>query len=233
MTAPAGTAQEKITAYWNESAARANGTPHRTMRDEPERSAWLDALRGLLPPAPADVVDLGTGTGLLAFRCAELGHRVIGFDLSEGMLAGRHLSYTGPMPQPPDFRIGDAGDPPLPPSSVDVVATCNVLWTLLDPVKAFQNWRTVLRPGGRVLAIHMGTPGRNQGRGAETYTEDVVARLAPIRWCPSLDPAREYAEQTGYTDITVTRLDRIERFYRERDSRENVWLALTALKPAA
>ncbi len=43
--------------------------------------------------------------------------------------------------------------PPLQPASVDVVSNRNVIWTLLDPRKAFRNWFALLRPGGRILAV--------------------------------------------------------------------------------
>ena len=236
--------QERINASWNETAARAKGQPHHTVRDEEERQIWLDVLRGLLTPAPADILDIGTGTGFLALRCAELGHRVSGVDLSEGMLAdGRAIAATraaaGMMVHPPVFRIGDAMDPPLPPSTLDVVANRNVLWTLLDPAKAFRNWWTLLRPGGRIVAIHGGTevkdrsdPARRTELPDRYYTEELAAQLPGMRWLPTMEPARQAAEQAGFTDITVTHVDALERYARERENRKRFWLALTALKPA-
>jgi protein-L-isoaspartate O-methyltransferase len=49
--------------------------------------AWVPAIERLLPPPPADVLDIGTGTGFVAFIASSLGHRVTGLDLSAAMLA--------------------------------------------------------------------------------------------------------------------------------------------------
>jgi ubiquinone/menaquinone biosynthesis C-methylase UbiE len=46
----------------------------------------LETLRSLLPPALAEVLDVGTGTGFLALLLAELRYRVVGIDLAPDML---------------------------------------------------------------------------------------------------------------------------------------------------
>jgi ubiquinone/menaquinone biosynthesis C-methylase UbiE len=79
--------QQRINQFWNERAASAQGAAHHAIVDDNQRRAWLGALAPLLPPAPADVLDVGTGTGFLAFLLSDLGHRVTGIDLSDGMLS--------------------------------------------------------------------------------------------------------------------------------------------------
>jgi SAM-dependent methyltransferase len=68
--------QQRINQFWNERAAGAQVPAHHAIVDDKQRQAWLDALAPLLPPEPADVLDVGTGTGFLAFLLADLGHRV-------------------------------------------------------------------------------------------------------------------------------------------------------------
>src|SRR5215472_956107 len=69
------------------------------------------------------------------------GHRVTGVDLADGMLNdARALAAERPSQTTPEFRTGDAMDPPLPVSSVDVVTNRKVTWTLLDPRRAPRNW---------------------------------------------------------------------------------------------
>jgi len=116
----------------------------------------MGVLQPLLPPARADVVDLGTGQGFVALVMAALGHRVRGFDLAQGQLE-RAREYAAASTNPPVFALGDAAAPPLEPESVDVVANRDVLWTLLNPGQAFANWRAALRPGGRLLVFHGAT----------------------------------------------------------------------------
>ena len=98
---------------------------------------------------------MGAGTGFLALLLAELGHRVTGVDLAPGMLAlARAKAARLPAGAVrPVFAPGDAVDPPLPAGSVDAVISRHLLWTLTEPQRAFANWRRLLRPGGRVVAI--------------------------------------------------------------------------------
>ena len=147
-----GDPQGRITRYWDLRGATYDSQPGHELATPAERAAWLAALRELLPPAPADILDVGTGTGFLALLLAELGHRVTGIDLAEGMLAIAR-EKAARLARPPIFARGDAIAPLLPPSSVDVVISRHLLWTLTDLPGAFANWRQLLRPGGRVVAI--------------------------------------------------------------------------------
>jgi SAM-dependent methyltransferase len=191
----------------------------------------------LLPPPPADVVDLGTGQGFVALVMAALGHRVRGFDLAEGQL-DRAREYGAASSNPPLFALGDAAAPPLEPASVDVVANRDVLWTLLNPAQAFANWRTSLRPGGRLLVFHgvtlsTTTHPETKSRGDELYSGAVAEQLLPLRHQPTLDPAIPLAIEAGFQDVKVTRLDSIEKFVKGLEDKDMVWLVLTATKERA
>ena len=50
-----------------------------------------------MPPSPADVLDLGCGTGSLSLVLAEQGHRPVGVDLAPLMVeqAQRKLTAAG------------------------------------------------------------------------------------------------------------------------------------------
>src|SRR5712691_6798864 len=77
--------QARLNAFW--SMRRDNPTPTAlNIRTDAELRVWMQVMQELLPPAPADVVDLGTGQGFLALVFAALGHRSRGFDLAEGMV---------------------------------------------------------------------------------------------------------------------------------------------------
>jgi len=227
--------QARLNAFW--STRRDNPTPTAlNIRTDAELRVWMETMQQLLPPAPADVVDLGTGQGFLALVFAALGHRSRGFDLAEGMVV-KAREFAAGVSNPPTFDFGDAMAPPLEPSSVDVVAHRNVMWTLLDPARAFRNWFTVLRPGGRLIAlhgVHTGSLGREpEGAHQDTYTEEIRGRLLGIHRQATVEPALPFAREAGFVDIQVTRLTAIEEFERELEKEthkpaEKTWLALTA-----
>jgi SAM-dependent methyltransferase len=166
---------------------------------------------------------------------AELGHRVTGVDLSEGMLAKARekAAQLGAGIVPPRFEMGDAIDPPGTPASVDVVISRHVLWTLHDPVRAIQNWRRLLRPGGRILAIdglwqlstHQPTVrASNAGTSAGAAAVDAPApwRTAwnkhygavrsslPLFATEAFEPSLAVFRGAGFPDAELTRLSAIE-----------------------
>lgn len=139
-------------ANWDAQAAAFDDETDHGLRDPGARRAWADRLHAWLPPACADVADLGCGTGSLSVLLAEGGHRVTGLDLSPEMLrqarrkAERHRVDVA-------LVEGDAADPALPPASYDVVLCRHVLWALPDPAAALARWRRLLRPGGRLVLV--------------------------------------------------------------------------------
>src|SRR5215467_3491964 len=148
-TAQLNELQDRINDFW--SWRGNSGQPgDLVIRNDEELKTWMRVLEPLLPPAPSDVVDLGTGQGFIALVVAALGHRTRGFDLAHGQL-DRAREYAAKSSNPPVFDLGDAAAPPLGTASVDVLVSRDVLWTLLDPDAAFRNWFKVIRPGGRLL----------------------------------------------------------------------------------
>jgi SAM-dependent methyltransferase len=239
MTDSAVDPQQQINTYWNWRST--SGDPGALIvRDDAERRIWQDTLRPLLPAVPAHVVDVGTGQGFLALLFAELGYRVTGFDLSEGMLAEARTN-AGALSNPPEFRVGDAMDPPLDPGSVDLLTNRNVLWTLLDPQRAFRNWFRLVRPGGRILVLHGVptpqdtdvSPATQHAQSEAAYTQEVQAKLPGIRNRPTLDPVLPFVGEAGFVDVQITRFVPIEEYERtEREPRrDRIWLALTAARP--
>ena len=248
MTTKPTELQDQINQYWNTAAtkgiaANPDGRPVKAIRPK-ERQVWMRSLEPLLPAPPLDVVDVGTGTGYLAFLLADLGHRVIGIDLAESMLEGgrllaRERESFGVPGQSPEFRVGDAMCPPLPPASADVVANRNVTWTLLDPDLALRNWFALLRPGGTLLAVHhwvMDSAGRKYTDAArealpslrDPATGDAVDRF-DRRWTPALV---QNARDIGFVDVTVTELQDVDRYDKEQGSDHLGWLAVTATRPS-
>jgi SAM-dependent methyltransferase len=130
-------------------------------------------------------------------------------------------------------------DAPLEHASIDVVANRNILWTLLDPPRAFHNWYAALRPGGRLIAFHGinnsegGPPANTRDQNNTAYTEDVTAHLLPIRRLPTVDPAVPLVRGAGFEDVHVTRVHALEDFERQAYDADKSWLLITAVRPLA
>src|SRR4051812_17833101 len=70
-----------VRAHWDAAATVYDTIPSHGLRSERERRAWCALLARVLPAARCRVLDVGTGTGFLAQRLAELGHDVVGVDV--------------------------------------------------------------------------------------------------------------------------------------------------------
>jgi S-adenosylmethionine-dependent methyltransferase len=116
----------------------------------------LDELAGSAGDGVASVVDIGGGTGGLAVRVAELGHRVTVIDPSPDALAalGRRADECGVA----DLVTGQQGDlgnllDLVSVASADVVLCHGVLEIVDDPPAALGTLAQVLRPGGALSLL--------------------------------------------------------------------------------
>ncbi|NHC44264.1 class I SAM-dependent methyltransferase [Motilibacter aurantiacus] len=203
--------QDNLNAYWSGRSVPYDAYQLRPERYEADRKAWAEAFCAALPAAPADVLDLGTGSGYVSTLLAELGHRVVGTDLAEGMVEVAR-AHAGRMASPPRIELGDAVAPAYPDESFDAITNRYVMWTLREPMTALANWKRVLRPGG-VLAVVDATwfpDGLDEGTPEFTllYDETVAAalRLATSR---SIEDTALLVKQAGFEDVTVTPLEAI------------------------
>lgn len=117
---------------------------------------WETWLRGMLEGvAPgATVLEMGAGTGYITAILARMGYRVLGFDLSDDMLA-RAQDTLARQGLAGTVRLwqGDAERVDLPDASVDAVVSRWVLWTLPDPRACLAEAARLLRPGGTAVFI--------------------------------------------------------------------------------
>ncbi|OIJ64179.1 class I SAM-dependent methyltransferase [Streptomyces mangrovisoli] len=138
---------------WDAAAASFDDEPDHGLRDPAVRAAWAGRLREWLPERPADVLDLGCGTGSLSLLAAEAGHRVTGIDRSPAMVERARAKLAG---RDAVFLTGDAAAPPVGEQRFDVVLVRHVLWALPDPARALRHWHGLLRPGpagGRLVLV--------------------------------------------------------------------------------
>jgi ubiquinone/menaquinone biosynthesis C-methylase UbiE len=213
-----GQVQDRITSFWSIVAPSYDSHPGNVPSlESAEHVAWIRAIERLLPPQPADVLDIGTGTGFVSLIASQLGHRVIGIDLSTAMLAEarvqadrRGLKAT--------FRIGDAVLPPLDEVSLDAIICRHFLWTLREPEVALVNWRRLLRPNGRVVVIDgflknltdQSEPENRGGLFERYYTEGTRQALPAMHW-ESAALVADLLKGAGFSEVTMSDLADIHK----------------------
>ncbi len=144
--------QERITSYWSDHGPDYDAHPTSRLHMGEAAQRWQQVWASALPQAPADVLDVGTGTRPGRGPPVAAGaprHR----GRSRRGDAGPRPRQGAELDDPPVFRVGDAVRPPLPAASFDAVTARYLLWTLREPVRALRNWRELLRPGGRLAVV--------------------------------------------------------------------------------
>jgi 2-polyprenyl-3-methyl-5-hydroxy-6-metoxy-1,4-benzoquinol methylase len=169
-------ATDESEQFWDAQSATFDDEPDHGLRDPDVRRAWSDLLRSVLPEPPADIADLGCGTGSLSVLLSELGYGVTGIDLSARMVE-RASAKALDAGVAASFRQGDAADPRLEAGSVDVVVVRHVTWALADPGTAIRRWVGLLRPGGRLVLVE-GLWSTGTGMTADVLV-DFVRPVAP------------------------------------------------------
>jgi len=205
------TAQERINAYWTGRAPAYDAYQQRPERLADDQRAWSEVWAAALPPAPLDVLDVGTGSGQVAMVLAGLGHRVTGIDLADGMLE-RARQHAATVPAGPTFTRGDAVAPDFPPGSFDAVTSRYLMWTLREPEVAVANWARLLRPGGTVAVVDSPWFPDGLENAAEDfagYYDTEVRAALPLATATSIDQTAAVLERAGLREVTVTPLTSI------------------------
>src|SRR5262245_24165042 len=106
-----------------------------------------------LPPG-GHVLDVATGTGLVAAALLRQGFGVTGVDLSPEMLAVAQRRFGGQVA----LLQGSAEALPLKSGAVDHLTVTHVLCSVADPQATLAELARGVRPGGVVAALEFGVP---------------------------------------------------------------------------
>ncbi len=144
--------KDAIRNYWNQCAASYDKRIKYAFVSRGEKKAWQRIFVELLGDGKLHILDLGTGPGIIAFYLAELGHNLVGIDLSPEMIKNAKdnaIRFNLPV----EFKIGDAESLPFADESFDVIISRHLLWTIPDPKRAIIEWKRVLKPNGKLVII--------------------------------------------------------------------------------
>ena len=103
-------------------------------------------------------LDVGTGTGEIAFLMASRGGNVTGIDLTPAMIELAEKKMTEKNLPKADLMVGDALDLPFEEGTFDCVTSGYMLRNVNDVQKAIDEMYRVLDHGGKVVVAEMATP---------------------------------------------------------------------------
>lgn len=193
--------REEMRAQWNACGWQYDDFPGHGIYDKRERVGWAELFAQC---ANNDrVLDIGTGTGFVAFIAAERGLRVTGVDWSHTMLANARYKASKSNLNV-EFVQSDAEELPFGRNSFDVMTLRRVLWTLAEPKKAFREWRRVLKPGGRVFADYH--PRQMDGYIGHHYNREIDRNLPLNRFIPP-DEIVAMFRSAGFKHVTYGALN--------------------------
>ena len=188
---------------------------HRSARQAVEE---VERLLGRRLAVGERVLDAGCGTGYLAagLRRARPDLRVVGSDLSTGMLDRSREVGAWPLVQADATRL------PVRDGALDLVVARGVLHHLPDVTAALAEWRRGLRPGGAVVLLSEPTPSVERhgavvarallatvGRGDLPPEEHAweMASMASNLHVFTVDKLAAHATAAGFGDVRLSTSD--------------------------
>ncbi|WP_321418486.1 class I SAM-dependent methyltransferase [uncultured Methanomethylovorans sp.] len=152
MVTPDNKIKQEITSMWDDSSTSYDTQHGHAVKSDEEAKAWKSVFNKVFPTGKLKILDVGCGTGEISLLLASMGHQVTGLDLSNKMMEkGRIKAKDRGFKI--NFQLGDAENPPFDDGYFDVVINRHLLWTLPHPQDAVNNWKRVIKPGGRVIII--------------------------------------------------------------------------------
>ncbi|AOZ73156.1 bifunctional demethylmenaquinone methyltransferase/2-methoxy-6-polyprenyl-1,4-benzoquinol methylase [Boudabousia tangfeifanii] len=152
---------------------------------------WRRAVRQALRLRPdEDVLDLAAGTGTSSADLATTGARVVGGDISTGMLAVARKAHPEL-----EFIEADATNLDLPDNSFDAVTISFGLRNVNDTQAALKEMLRVTKPGGRIVICEFSQPPfKPFALTYRWYLKNVLGRLAGL--VQSNDSAYDYLAES-------------------------------------
>lgn len=144
-------------------------------------AAWRRfVVQAARPPVGGLALDVATGTGRIAQGLARAGASAVGIDLTPAMMVQGRRDGVG-TEEPVYFAAADALYLPFADNTFDCVTTGFAMRNVTDIEGAFREMQRVVKPGGRVVCLEVGTPRSAITRaGHAIYTRRIVPLLGKV-----------------------------------------------------
>lgn len=120
---------------------------------------WRAAMVAAVRPQPGmHILDVATGTGMVARALAARGADVTALDQSEAMLAVARSRPADPAGGHITFVTGEAEHLPFEDASFDALTFTYLLRYVDDPAATLMELARVVKPGGRIGMVEFGVP---------------------------------------------------------------------------
>ncbi len=120
------------------------------------------AIRLLRSSEPKQILDVATGTGDFAIEAMSLNpQRVIGIDISEGMLAvGRGKIRSRKLEQVVELQLGDSENLPFEDNLFDAVIVAFGVRNFENLEQGLSEMLRVTKPGGQIMILEFSRPSK-------------------------------------------------------------------------
>ena len=128
-----------------------------------------------------DVLEVATGTGIIARHIAGGVKHVTATDFSAGMI---NVARKKHVPDNVSFSVEDATALSFPDSSFDAAIISNALHIMPDPARALSEIRRVLKPDGLLIAPTFSQSGAKKSGGLNASVLKLVGFKVYSQWTP-------------------------------------------------
>jgi ubiquinone/menaquinone biosynthesis C-methylase UbiE len=173
---------------------------------------WCMQLVDVCPPkAREHVLDVGCGSGTIAFHIAEsVGPEgaIIGVDIAREMIARcneklKETAYTNLT-----FSYGDAEQLDFPPGRFDRIYASAILPWLINPQAALRHWYELLKPGGWIGLTVWPSNSFVWGDGERQALRRYGVELAVHEFSATKEQTHKLMELAGFSKIMIHVMER-------------------------
>src|SRR5690606_1574932 len=189
--------EEKVTPYKNSSEGKKQQVEHmfdtisenydglnRIISLGTDKSWRRKVIKSVAKTNPGSVLDIATGTGDLAIQFAEknIGNKIIGLDLSEGMLSVARKKVKGkPFEKAITFQKGDSEALPFEDNTFDAITVSFGIRNFENLEKGLSEIYRVLNKGGIFVILETSVPTKFPFKqGYKIYTGYILPLIGRI-----------------------------------------------------